>query len=196
MESNNLLSEENKNISFIEEIKNPDKIITLKTPFDQKSINIDRKSLRHLKLMHETLLDFDDYEEIDVPNDPNLNIQNLTYIVEYAIHYRDSEPPVVSKPLLDYSIAFTYGKWEEIFVSKFFKDEKDDPTIIFSIMKGADCIQCYSLVELIASHIACVIKDLSGQQWLDYFGLKEDMTEEEVINMEEEYRNKRLKDGC
>jgi|LauGreDrversion4_2_1035121.scaffolds.fasta_scaffold1060101_1 hypothetical protein len=192
MESNKLISEIKGNISNCEEIKNPDKIITLKTPHDQKSIKIDRKSLRHLKLIHETLMDFEDYEEIDVPSDPHLNFENLSYIVEYATHYRNTEPPVVGKPLIDYSISFTYGKWEEEFVSKFLKTENDDTANIFSLMKGADCIQCYSLVELIASHIACIIKDLSGKQWLDFFGLKEDMTQEEVQQMEEEYRNKRL----
>ncbi len=182
---------ESNTLSSFGEIENQDQIITLKSVVDGTLVKIDKISLRHCKLIHDILQDFGDSEEFDAPNDPNMTGENLKHIAEFAMHYRDSDPVAVPKPLKQYNISKTYGEWEQNFISKFLKTETDDPSAIFSLIAAADCIQCDALVELGASHLACVIKDLSGKQWLDYFGLQEDMTDDDVKKMHEDYTKKK-----
>ena len=146
------------------------------------SVEIDIRSIRLSKLLSNLLEEFKNEEELNISE---IDGETLKIIAEYLNHYAEKEPKEVSKPLVRYEIDFLYGTWEKKFIYKF--KEKYQ---IWRILEAANYLGISSLLDLGSSYVACLIRDYSSKEILDYFELEEDMTEQEVEQMEEEYRKK------
>ncbi len=160
------------------ESTNHDNIITLVSKEGAK-IEIFTHSCRLSGLFKTFVEDFKEEKEIPIPD---IEEEYLKSIADFLNHYIDNDPIEVVKPLPKYDISETYGKWEDEFISKF-----SDRTRINRLMEIANFIDCRSLLELSASKVACIIKDFSGQEILEYFGLQEDMTDEDEKRMQDEF---------
>jgi len=153
--------------------------VTLISLKDNTRVDIDIRGARHAGLLKNLIEEYQDENELSIPE---IEGDYLKYIAEFLNYYKETDPIEVPKPLEEYSIANTYGKWDEEFVSQF-KEKKT----IWALLEAAYYIDCKPLLELVASYIAIKLKDCSGEEMLNYFELKEDMTDEDVIKMEEEF---------
>ena len=62
---------------------------------------------------------------------------------------------------------------------------------LFKLMEAANYLDCRSLLELACSKVAVMIKDYSGKEMCDYFGLEEDLTEEQAKKFIEDFEKQR-----
>ena len=158
--------------------------VTIISKVDETKVIISKKSARLSGLIKNLVEEYNDQTELEIPE---IAGRELNLIAKFLEHYEENDPCIVSKPLAKYSIAETYGKWDEEFIHSI--KEKNE---LFELLKIARFIDCQSLLELGASKAAI---DISGytthQQFLDYFELKEDLTDDEVKQIEEEFEKKR-----
>lgn len=149
-----------------------DKKVTLVSIDDGAKVQVSKKSMRLSGFLTNLVETYGDEEEILVPD---IHGDMLNNVREFLEHYRDEDPKVVSKPLLEYNIKNTYGEWEEHFIVPFLADRSS----IMGLLKIADTLDCKSLLELAASAVAIHIKDLDTKEMMEYLEMKEDLTEEE-----------------
>jgi hypothetical protein len=151
---------------------------------DGTSVIIDKRSTRLSTLLKHLE---EDYQENEIQI-PNISGQYLIYIAEYLNHYNLKDPPKVEKPLKIYDISQMYGKWEDQFISEFCNNKKE----LWELINHANFLGCESLLDLACSKIAVYIKDFSPKKTLEYFGIIEDLTEDEAKKMHIEFE-KQLK---
>jgi hypothetical protein len=113
---------------------------------------------------------------------PEVDGTTLNYICEYLTHYKDINPQEVHKPLEHYDIGALYGEWDYNFMQQF--ENKGE---IWKLLEAAEFMGCESLMSLATSVVAIQIKDYSGHELCEYFGLEEDLTEQEAKQYVEEY---------
>jgi S-phase kinase-associated protein 1 len=150
---------------------------------DGTKIDIDKHCVRHSTLLKNLVEEYKDDNEVSIPE---LDGSTLKYICEYLSHYKEEDPKDVKKPLEKYDIKEMYGEWEDTFIKKF----EGDKSALWKLLEGANYIDCKSLLELGCSKVAVQIKDFNGKEMCDYFGLEEDLTEEEAQKFIEEYEKK------
>jgi hypothetical protein len=148
---------------------------------DNTKIQIFKQSARLSGLLKNILEEYNGEEEISIPE---IDGEYLIPIAEYLNHYKNSDPKTVPKPLEKYDVAALYGKWEDEYITKLLDKGKK---YIWGLMEAANFFDCKDLLELSASKVACTIKNLSGHEMLEYFELEEDMTEDDVRKMEDDY---------
>lgn len=158
--------------------------ITLIASKDGTKVEVDPKGIRLSTFLKNLVEEYSTDTEFQIPE---ITGSMLTHIGIFLNHYVDEDPIVVPKPLPVYDIAETYGKWEDEFINTFTSDKRH----LWELMEAANYLDCRPLLELSASKSACMIKDMNGQEMLNYFELKEDMTDEDIKKMEEEYEKER-----
>jgi S-phase kinase-associated protein 1 len=151
---------------------------------DGTKVDIDPRGARLSGFLKGLLEEYKDEKEIQIPE---IKGEFLKHIGTFLNHYKEEEPKDVPKPLPKYDIAETYGKWDDEYIKQFESDKYQ----LWELMEAANYLDCKPLLELCASKVAVTIKDYSGKEILDYFGLEEDMTDEDVKKMEEEFEKER-----
>jgi hypothetical protein len=118
----------------------------------------------------------------------------LKSICEYLSNYKDTDPAIVKKPMQKYDIKEMFGDWEDNFMKAFEQDREK----MFRLLEGANYVNCERLLDLATGKVAVWIKDFSGKEICDYFGLPEDLTDEErqamVDKREKELEEEREKE--
>jgi S-phase kinase-associated protein 1 len=162
-----------------------EEMITLVSVKDGAKVKIFNKAARLSGFLKGLLEEYQDENEIQIPE---IKGNNLQYISEFLNHYKDDDPTDVSKPIAKYDISETYGKWDDEFISQFINKDKFE---LWELMEAASFLDCKPLLELAASKIACMVKDYSGKELMEYFGLEEDMTDDDVKKMEEKFEKEK-----
>jgi hypothetical protein len=150
---------------------------------DGTKVEIDKACVRHSTLLKNLVEEYKDDNEVSIPE---LDGSTLKHICEYLAHYKETDPIDVKKPLEKYDIKEMYGEWEDTYIKQF----ENDKAALWKLLEGANYIDCKNLLELGCSKVAVQIKDYSGKEMCDYFGLEEDLTEEEAQKFIEEYEKK------
>jgi hypothetical protein len=148
---------------------------------DNKRISIDERSTRLSNFLNNLKEEYQD-SDLLVPEIPG---EYMEYIADFLNTYKDHEPVNVQKPLKKFSISESYGKWDEDYISKFNKQT------LFNLMSHAHFIDCQSLIELASSQVAVMIKDLTETEIQEFFGLENDLTDEEAKRMQEEFEKEK-----
>jgi hypothetical protein len=154
--------------------------ISLVATKDGTKVDIEKVCLRHSELLNNLVQEYKDDNEISIPE---LEGSTLKQVCEYLAHYKETDPAHVPKPLEKYDIKEMYGEWEDNYMKPF----ETDRAMMFKLLEGANYIGCQKLLDLATSKVAIMIKDLSGKEICDYFGLPEDLTEEEKQKMIEDW---------
>jgi hypothetical protein len=150
---------------------------------DGTKVDIEKVCVRHATLLKNLVEEYKDDNEVSIPE---IDGNTLKYICEYLTHYKDTDPVDVKKPLEKYDIKETYGEWEEGYIKQF----ESDKAGMWKLLEGANYIDCRNLLELGCSKVAIQIKDFTGKEMTEYFGLEEDLTEEEAQKFIEDYERK------
>jgi S-phase kinase-associated protein 1 len=158
--------------------------VTIVAIKDGTKIELDRKCVRLSGLLKNLEEEYKEDNEMPIPE---IDGDVLKKIVVYLEHYKDEDPKDVPKPLVKYDIKETYCEWDEEYISEF----SSDKAFMFRLMEAANYLDCRFLLELACSKVAVMIKDYSGKQMCEYFGLEEDLTEEQAKKFIEDFEKQR-----
>jgi S-phase kinase-associated protein 1 len=158
--------------------------VTIVAIKDGTKIDIDRKCVRLSGLLKNLSEEYKDDNEMPIPE---IDGDVLKKIAGYLEHYKDEDPKDVPKPLVKYDIKETYGEWDENYISEF----ANDKAFMFRLMEAANYLDCRSLLELACSKVAVLIKDYSGKDMCEYFGLEEDLTEDQAKKFIEDFEKQK-----
>lgn len=151
------------------------KTLTL-TSSDNIKVTIDSKSAVRSYLLKNLLQDYT--EENDIPM-PDIKGEVLKKCVEFMIHYKDSDPKEITRPLPSPNLFDVTDEWDVNFISGIDLDS------VFDIINASNYLDLKPLLDLACARIASIIKGKSASEIRSIFNLENDLTEDEIKEFEE-----------
>ena len=147
-----------------------DKEIKLKSN-DEQVFTIKESAVNRSNLVKGILADYEDNTEVPLPD---VNGKTLKRIVDYLIHYENSEPKSIPKPLKNSQIEDILEKWDyEYIISVELEDSID-------LLNAANYMDIAPLLQLTCCRIASEMIDRPVEEVRKIFGIESDMTQEEM----------------
>ena len=120
---------------------------------------------------------------INLINDSEINInqvdgKNLSKIIEYLRHYENSKPKEIPKPLTNSDLKQILPSWDFNFINSLSLEECID------LANAATYLHINGLIELSTVKLASEMMNGTVEQVREKFGIKSDMTEEEMKHFE------------
>ena len=143
--------------------------ITLKSS-DGQQFQIDIKSAKRSTYIADLIEEHKGETEFLIPE---VEAKILKKIVEYLIHYKDSEPKEIKRPLKDSKIEKILDKWDYTYITSFALADCVD------LLNAATFMDIQPLLRLMCARIAALMIELPLDEVKTTFGIECDMTEEE-----------------
>ncbi len=122
---------------------------------------------------------------VDLYPDPDSEIninqvdgKNLSKIIEYLRHYENSKPKEIPKPLTNSDLKQILPSWDFNFINSLSLEECID------LANAATYLHINGLIELSTVKLASEMMNGTVEQVREKFGIKSDMTEEEMKHFE------------
>lgn len=151
---------------------------------DNQKFQIDSKSAQKSALLRGLIQDYS--EDTDIPI-TDITGTSLSKIVEWLVHWRDSEPKEILKPLPTADFKYYTEEWNVEWIYKLSLEENYD------IIVAANYMDIKQLLDLACARIAIEFKGKTIEEIRETFDIPVDMTDEEQQQIEEEYRLERQK---
>ena len=124
-----------------------------------------------------------DLVELYPDPDSEINInqvdgKNLSKIIEYLRHYENSKPKEIPKPLTNSDLKQILPSWDFNFINSLSLEECID------LANAATYLHINGLIELSTVKLASEMMNGTVEQVREKFGIKSDMTEEEMKHFE------------
>ena len=152
------------------------KILTL-TSSDNVKVPIDSKSAERSYLLKSLLQDYSE-EKNEFPM-PDIKGDILKKCVEYMVHYKDTEPREIPRPLPSPNLLDVTDEWDVNFVSGIDLDS------VFDLINACNYLDLKPLLDLSCARIASFMKGKSAEEIRSIFNLENDLTEDEIREFEE-----------
>ena len=143
--------------------------ITLKSSDGQQFL-IDVKSAKRSTYIADLIEEHKGETEFLIPE---VEAKILKKIVEYLIHYKDTEPKDIKRPLNDSKIEKILDKWDYTYITSFALADCVD------LLNAATFMDIQPLLRLMCARIAALMIELPLDEVKTTFGIECDMTEEE-----------------
>ena len=104
--------------------------------------------------------------------------KTLSKVIEYLKHYVNEEPKEIPKPLPSADLKQLLSEWDYNYISPFSLYETVD------LVNAANYLDINGLVNLASARVASEMINCSVEEARKKFGIKEDMTEEELNEMD------------
>lgn len=156
-------------------MSNNDLTITL-TSSDGQNITLDEISAKRSGLLKGLLADYEKGSEIPMPD---IRGDVLKKTVEYLVHYKETEPKEIPKPLPTTNLLDVTDEWDVTFINSV------DLDTTFDIINAANYMDIKSLLDLSCAKIASLMKGKSAEEIRTMFNIENDLTEEELKEYEE-----------
>ena len=143
--------------------------ITLKSS-DGQQFQIDIKSAKRSTYIADLIEEHKGETEFLIPE---VEAKILKKIVEYLIHYKDTEPKDIKRPLNDSKIEKILDKWDYTYITSFALADCVD------LLNAATFMDIQPLLRLMCARIAALMIELPLDEVKTTFGIECDMTEEE-----------------
>ena len=139
---------------------------------DGKVIELSTKAASKSKLLSGVIQDYPEDSEFPLNK---INGETLEKVKEYLVHYQDSEPRQIEKPLPK-DFKDCVDEWDYKFIG-------DDNTQILAIIFAANFMDIKPLLELAAAKVATLIRGTTTERIRKDFEIK-DFSKEEEKQME------------
>ena len=139
---------------------------------DGKVIELSTKAASKSKLLSGVIQDYPEDSEFPLNK---INGETLEKVKEYLVHYQDSEPKQIEKPLPK-DFKDCVDEWDYKFIG-------DDNTQILAIIFAANFMDIKPLLELAAAKVATLIRGTTTESIRKDFEIK-DFSKEEEKQME------------
>ncbi len=143
--------------------------ITLKSS-DGQQFQIDIKSAKRSTYIADLIEEHKGETEFLIPE---VEAKILKKIVEYLIHYKETEPRDIKRPLKDSKIEKILDKWDYTYITSFALSDCVD------LLNAATFMDIQPLLRLMCARIAALMIELPLDEVKTTFGIECDMTEEE-----------------
>ena len=143
--------------------------ITLKSS-DGQQFQIDIKSAKRSTYIADLIEEHKGETEFLIPE---VEAKILKKIVEYLIHYKETEPRDIKRPLKDSKIEKILDKWDYTYITSFALADCVD------LLNAATFMDIQPLLRLMCARIAALMIELPLDEVKTTFGIECDMTEEE-----------------
>ena len=139
---------------------------------DGKVFEINDKALFLSKFLKDLI---DNNRELDQEIIINqVDAKNLEKIVEYLKHYETEKPKEIPKPLPSNDLKSILGEWDYNFINPMSLNE------LVGLINDANFLGIDNLTSLISAKIAFEFLTGTVEEVREKFGIKDDMTEEEL----------------
>ena len=139
---------------------------------DGETFKVDKAVLEKSKILKELANDFPD-EEADLPIN-EVDSKNLKKIIEFMEHYKNSNPKEIPKPLPTHDLKTILDDWDYNYINGLNLEELVD------LVNGANYLDVTDLVKLVSAKIASEMLYGTVEEVRERFGIKSDMTEDEL----------------
>jgi S-phase kinase-associated protein 1 len=151
------------------------KNITL-TSSDGVKVVVDEKSAQRSGLLKGLIQDYDESSDIAMPDITGVV---LNKIVEYLVHYKDSEPRDIPKPLPSANLLEVTDEWDVNFINSV------DLDTVFDIIQAANYMDIHHLLHLACSKAASLMIGKTVEELRYTFNIENDLTPEEEAELAE-----------
>lgn len=146
------------------------------TSSDNVKVIVEEKSAQRSNLLKGLIQDYDESSDIAMPD---VRGDVLKKIVEYLVHYKDSEPKEIPKPLPSANLLDVTDEWDVTFINSIDLDTN------FDMIQAANYMDIKPLLDLSCAKIASLMKGRSADEIRTMFNIECDLTEEELKEYEE-----------
>jgi S-phase kinase-associated protein 1 len=151
------------------------KMINL-TSSDGIKVTVDESSAKRSNLLKGLIQDYDESSDIAMPD---INGAVLRKIVEYLVHYKDSEPSEIPKPLPSANLLEVTDEWDVNFINSM------DLDTTFDMIQAANYMDIKPLLDLSCAKVASLMKGRSAEELRTMFNIENDLSPEEQKEYEE-----------
>jgi len=141
---------------------------------DGKVIELSTKAASRSKLLSGIIEDYPEDSEFPLNK---INGSTLEKVKEYLVHYQDSEPKQIEKPLLP-DFKNCVDEWDYKFIG-------DDNSLILSLIFAANFMDIKPLLELAAAKVATLIRGTTTETIRKDFEIN-DISKEEDAQMQKD----------
>lgn len=143
---------------------------------DGQKIQIDSKSAERSALLKGLLVDYDQKEDIPLPD---IKFDILKKIVEYLVHYKDTNPKEIPKPLPNANLLEVTDQWDVDYINAMELDS------VFDLINAVNYMDIPPLLDLSCAKIASLMKGKTAEEIRAMFGIENDLTEQELQEYDE-----------
>ena len=146
------------------------------TSSDGIKVNIDDQSAKRSNLLKGLIQDYDESSDIAMPD---INGAVLKKVVEYLVHYKDTEPTEIPKPLPSANLLEVTDEWDVNYINSI------DLDTTFDMIQAANYMDIKPLLDLSCAKVASLMKGRSAEELRTMFNIENDLTAEEQKEYEE-----------
>ena len=139
---------------------------------DGQVFDIEEKCLEMSKVLKGLANDFPNPED-ELPTN-EVDGKNLAKIIDYLKHYETEKPKEIPKPLPSGDLKPVISEWDYNFITPLSLEE------CVELVNAANFLDIIELVNLTSARLASEMLNCTVEEARDKFGIKCDMTEEEV----------------
>ena len=147
---------------------------TLKSS-DGQSFQVDLVAIKKSGLVNEKIQK--NPEETDI-HLPEVEGKTLKKIVEYLLHYKDTDPKEIPRPLKDSKIENVLDKWDYEFIIGISMADCID------LINAANYMDILPLLKLACARVAAKMIELPLDEVVSTFEIECDMSEEETMQFD------------
>ena len=143
---------------------------------DGQVFEVEESCLLKSKYLKDLMSDYPDADqEINISQ---IDGKNLSKIIEYLRHYENEKPKEIPKPLTSSDLKPILSSWDYNFINSMSLEECID------LVNAANFLYITELVNLACAKLASEMMNGPIEQVREKFGIKSDMTEEEMKKFE------------
>jgi S-phase kinase-associated protein 1 len=143
---------------------------------DGVKVSIDEKSAQRSQLLKGLVQDYQGENEIPMPD---IRGDVLKKVVEYLVHYKETEPKEIPKPLPTSNLNEVTDEWDVNFINGIDLDTS------FDVINAANYMDIKPLLDLSCAKIAGIMKGKTAEEIRGMFNIECDLTEDELKEYEE-----------
>ena len=143
---------------------------------DGKTFEVNEKILSTSKFFKDLINDYPQPDQEITIN--QVDGKNLEKIIEYLKHYETEKPKEIPKPLPNNDLKSILSEWDYNFINPLSIAD------LIDLINAANFLDIGDLVALTAAKLAAEMLTGSIEEVRDKFGIKCDMTEEEIAEVD------------
>ena len=143
---------------------------------DGKIFEVDEKILNTSKFFKELIIDYPQPDQEITIN--QVDGKNIEKIIEYLKHYENEKPKEIPKPLPNNDLKSILSEWDYNFINPLSIAD------LIDLINAANFLNIDDLVALTAAKLAAEMLTGTIEEVREKFGIKCDMTEEEIAEVD------------
>ena len=143
---------------------------------DGKTFEVNEKILSTSKFFKDLINDYPQPDQEITIN--QVDGKNIEKIIEYLKHYESEKPKEIPKPLPNNDLKSILSEWDYNFINPLSIAD------LIDLINAANFLDIGDLVALTAAKLAAEMLTGSIEEVRDKFGIKCDMTEEEIAEVD------------